>query len=395
MCRRCGEWDIKLKRNHKKQKDTKSFTTKERMTTKIILDFLRVNAVFLALLLFIYLLIWLSCHQYDFVYNIVVGFLEASFGGEAAYWIKENSFLAVLALYGGVFVFTCFIYSVVTLVNFDKTWRSLSALISDETEVKKFSKNFSDVEIALKDIRHEVYKNRQAVLTAESKKNDLVMYLAHDLKTPLTSVIGYLSLLYEAPELSADQRAKYIGITLDKAYRLEELINEFFEITRFNLESITLENNRTDIGMMLSQITDEFYPMFKEKNIDYTIDLKEKIVVYADRDKLARVFDNLLKNAVNYSYENSSIQIGARIIEDNLVIKFRNQCDEIPKEKLDRLFDKFFRLDSSRATSTGGSGLGLAIAKQITELHKGTIKAKSTQKYTDFTVSIPYRPAEN
>ena len=393
MYRRYGEWDIKLKRNRKEQ-NIKSFTTKERMTTKIILDFLRVNAVVLALLLFIYLLIWLSCHQYDIMYNLVVGFLETAFGGELAYWIKENSFLAVLALYGCVFVFTCFVYSVVTLINFDKTWRSLSALVSDETEIKRFSKNFSDIEITLKDIRHEVYRSQQAVLTAESKKNDLVMYLAHDLKTPLTSIIGYLSLLYEAPELSAEQRAKYIGITLDKAYRLEELINEFFEITRFNLESITLENNRTDIGMMLSQITDEFYPMFKEKNIEYTIDIKEKIVVYADRDKIARVFDNLLKNAVNYSYENSVIQIGARIIEDKLVIKFRNQCDEIPKEKLQRLFDKFFRLDSSRATSTGGSGLGLAIAKQITELHGGSLKAKSTQQYTDFTVTIPYKPAE-
>lgn len=393
MYRRYGEWDIKLKRNRKEQ-NIKSFTTKERMTTKIILDFLRVNAVVLALLLFIYLLIWLSCHQYDIMYNLVVGFLETAFGGEWAYWIKENSFLAVLALYGCVFVFTCFVYSVVTLINFDKTWRSLSALVSDETEIKRFSKNFSDIEITLKDIRHEVYRSQQAVLTAESKKNDLVMYLAHDLKTPLTSIIGYLSLLYEAPELSAEQRAKYIGITLDKAYRLEELINEFFEITRFNLESITLENNRTDIGMMLSQITDEFYPMFKEKNIEYTIDIKEKIVVYADRDKIARVFDNLLKNAVNYSYENSVIQIGARIIEDKLVIKFRNQCDEIPKEKLQRLFDKFFRLDSSRATSTGGSGLGLAIAKQITELHGGSLKAKSTQQYTDFTVTIPYKPAE-
>ena len=367
MYRRYGEWDIKLKRNRKEQ-NIKSFTTKERMTTKIILDFLRVNAVVLALLLFIYLLIWLSCHQYDIMYNLVVGFLETAFGGELAYWIKENSFLAVLALYGCVFVFTCFVYSVVTLINFDKTWRSLSALVSDETEIKRFSKNFSDIEIALKDIRHEVYRSQQAVLTAESKKNDLVMYLAHDLKTPLTSIIGYLSLLYEAPELSAEQRAKYIGITL--------------------------ENNRTDIGMMLSQITDEFYPMFKEKNIEYTIDIKEKIVVYADRDKIARVFDNLLKNAVNYSYENSVIQIGARIIEDKLVIKFRNQCDEIPKEKLDRLFDKFFRLDSSRATSTGGSGLGLAIAKQITELHGGSLKAKSTQQYTDFIVTIPYRPAE-
>ena len=393
MYRRYGEWDIKLKRNRKEQ-NIKSFTTKERMTTKIILDFLRVNAVVLALLLFIYLLIWLSCHQYDIMYNLVTGFLETAFGGEWAYWIKENSFLAVLALYGCVFVFTCFVYSVVTLINFDKTWRSLSALVSDETEIKRFSKNFSDIEITLKDIRHEVYRSQQAVLTAESKKNDLVMYLAHDLKTPLTSIIGYLSLLYEAPELSAEQRAKYIGITLDKAYRLEELINEFFEITRFNLESITLENNRTDIGMMLSQITDEFYPMFKEKNIEYTIDIKEKIVVYADRDKIARVFDNLLKNAVNYSYENSVIQIGARIIEDKLVIKFRNQCDEIPKEKLQRLFDKFFRLDSSRATSTGGSGLGLAIAKQITELHGGSLKAKSTQQYTDFTVTIPYKPAE-
>ena len=393
MYRRYGEWDIKLKRNRKEQ-NIKSFTTKERMTTKIILDFLRVNAVVLALLLFIYLLIWLSCHQYDIMYNLVVGFLETAFGGEWAYWIKENSFLAVLALYGCVFVFTCFVYSVVTLINFDKTWRSLSALVSDETEIKRFSKNFSDIEITLKDIRHEVYRSQQAVLTAESKKNDLVMYLAHDLKTPLTSIIGYLSLLYEAPELSAEQRAKYIGITLDKAYRLEELINEFFEITRFNLESITLENNRTDIGMMLSQITDEFYPMFKEKNIEYTIDIKEKIVVYADRDKIARVFDNLLKNAVNYSYENSVIQIGARIIEDKLVIKFRNQCDEIPKEKLQRLFDKFFRLDSSRATSTGGSGLGLAIAKQIMELHGGSLKAKSTQQYTDFTVTIPYKPAE-
>lgn len=393
MYRRYGEWDIKLKRNRKEQ-NIKSFTTKERMTTKIILDFLRVNAVVLALLLFIYLLIWLSCHQYDIMYKLVVGFLETAFGGEWAYWIKENSFLAVLALYGCVFVFTCFVYSVVTLINFDKTWRSLSALVSDETEIKRFSKNFSDIEIALKDIRHEVYRSQQAVLTAESKKNDLVMYLAHDLKTPLTSIIGYLSLLYESPELSAEQRAKYIGITLDKAYRLEELINEFFEITRFNLESITLENNRTDIGMMLSQITDEFYPMFKEKNIEYTIDIKEKIVVYADRDKIARVFDNLLKNAVNYSYENSVIQIGARIIEDKLIIKFRNQCDEIPKEKLQRLFDKFFRLDSSRATSTGGSGLGLAIAKQITELHGGSLKAKSTQQYTDFTVTIPYKPAE-
>ena len=130
--------------------------------------------------------------------------------------------------------------------------------------------------------------------------------------------------------------------------------------------------------------------MFKEKNIEYTLDVKEKIIMYADRDKLARVFDNLLKNAVNYSYTDSEIKIGARIIDGKVVIKFRNHCDEIPEEKLQRLFDKFFRMDSSRASSTGGSGLGLAIAKQIVELHSGSIVAKSSVSHTDFIITLPY-----
>lgn len=384
-----------MKRNHKKSSDKKSKKQKnsvvgERMSTKIISDFLRFNAFFLALLLFIYLLIYLACHQYNKIYYLVTGFLEVVFTASPAYWIKENSFLFILILYLCVFILSCFAYSVSTLINFDKIWRSLSAISNDDRDIVKFSKKFSDVEIALKDIKHEVFKSQQAAIAAESRKNDLVMYLAHDLKTPLTSIIGYLSLMDESPELPFEQRAKYVGISLDKAYRLEQLINEFFEITRFNLQSITLENNRIDLGMMLSQIADEFYPMFKEKNIEYTLDVKEKIIMYADRDKLARVFDNLLKNAVNYSYTDSEIKIGARIIDGKIVIKFRNHCDEIPEEKLQRLFDKFFRMDSSRASSTGGSGLGLAIAKQIVELHSGTISAKSSVSHTDFIINLPY-----
>jgi two-component system sensor histidine kinase VanS len=220
------------------------------------------------------------------------------------------------------------------------------------------------------------------------------MYLAHDLKTPLTSVIGYLTLLDECPELSTDQKAKYVGIALDKAYRLEQLINEFFEITRFDINSVSLEKNRIDLNMMIAQITDEFYPMLSEKNLTVDIDIIEHIVMFADSDKIARVFDNLLKNAVNYSYENTVIRIGARIRRDKVIIKFRNKSDIISPEKLQRLFEKFYRADSSRSTATGGSGLGLAIAKQITELHGGSIKANSTTDYTDFTVVLPYINAE-
>ena len=134
--------------------------------------------------------------------------------------------------------------------------------------------------------------------------------------------------------------------------------------------------------------------MLSEKNLTVRTDIPEHITMFADADKIARVFDNLLKNAVNYSYENSAIIIGARIRRDRVIIKFRNQCDEIPKEKLDRLFEKFYRMDSSRNSYSGGSGLGLAISRQIIELHGGTISAKSSSEHTDFTVVLPYINAE-
>ncbi|MGN1418341.1 MAG: sensor histidine kinase [Acutalibacteraceae bacterium] len=386
--------NLKKKETKKAKKKKKNAVSYEKMSSKIIGDFLRFNIFCFVLLCVAYLILYLAARQFSTVYEVVTEIFVLIFGNDIGRFLIRNSFLSVLILYGIFFIITCFAYSVSTLINFDKTWQSLFAISSDDREIKKFSKNFSDVEIALKDIKHEVFRNQQLAAQSESRKNDLVMYLAHDLKTPLTSVIGYLSLLDECPELPTAQRAKYIGITLDKAYRLEQLINEFFEITRFNLQNISLEKNRIDLGLMLSQITDEFYPMFKEKNLSVDIDLKEKIVMLADSDKIARVFDNLLKNAVNYCYENSVIRIGARIIKGSVVIKFRNQCDEIPKEKLDRLFEKFFRLDSSRTSSTGGSGLGLAISKQIVELHGGTISAKSTVDHTDFTIILPYYNAQ-
>ena len=363
------------------------------MSAKVVKDFLRANLSFLAVLLFLYALSYLAARQYDVIRSTVTNIIEGIFGTFGENYPVECSLIIVAAVYLVFFLLSCLFCSVSTLVNFDKTWLSLSAITTDEMQIKRFSKNFSDVEIALKDIKHDVFKNQQLASQAESRKNDLVMYLAHDLKTPLTSVIGYLSLLDECPELPTAQKAKYTGIALEKAYRLEQLINEFFEITRFNLNEITLQNNRIDLGLMLSQITEEFYPMLKEKHLSCETDIREKIVMFADADKLARVFDNLLKNAVNYSYPNSVIRVGARIRKGYVVIKFRNLCDEIPKETLDRLFEKFFRLDSSRASSTGGSGLGLAISKQIVELHGGAIKAKSTTEHTDFIVILPYRNA--
>lgn len=378
-----------MKKTTKKKKQTKN------IALRITGDFLKYNGICLLVLVVAYVICYLFLLQWPGLYtDVIKGWIIDIFGKDGEAFIFSRSYLTIIPAFLCVFVFNCFLYSIITLSLFNKTYQSLDALRYEDAKFMSFPKSYSDVEIKLRDMRLDIIGSKQAAAEAESKKNDLVMYLAHDLKTPLTSVIGYLTLLDECPELSTNQKAKYVGIALDKAYRLEQLINEFFEITRFDIHSVTLEKNRIDLNMMIAQITDEFYPMLSEKNLTVDIDIIEHIVMFADSDKIARVFDNLLKNAVNYSYENTMIRIGARIRRDKVIIKFRNKSDVITPEKLNRLFEKFYRADSSRGTSTGGSGLGLAIAKQITELHGGTIKAKSTVDYTDFTVVLPYINAE-
>lgn len=377
------------KRKPKKRKQTKN------IALRIIGDFLKYNGICLLVLVVAYIIIYLFLLQWPDLYTDVIRDLLINyFGKDVETFLFSRSYLLIIPAFFCIFIFNCFLYSIITLSLFNKTYQSLDAINSEDAEFMSFPKSYSDVEIKLRDMRLDVIGSKQAAAEAESKKNDLVMYLAHDLKTPLTSVIGYLTLLDECPELTTSQKAKYIGIALDKAYRLEQLITEFFEITRFDINTVSLERNRIDLNMMLAQITDEFYPMLSEKKLTVDIDIIEHIVMFADSDKIARVFDNLLKNAVNYSYENTMIRIGARIRRDKVIIKFRNKSDVISPEKLERLFEKFYRADSSRGTSTGGSGLGLAIAKQITELHGGTIRAKSTIDYTDFTVVLPYINAE-
>ena len=378
----------------RRSKPPKTFDPGERISAKVVRSFLLVRLLELLALLFLFLILYLASKQYDEVYVAVTGTLQSLLGEKLFLWGMEHKISAFLILWAVLFVLTAFVFSVSTLHNFDKTWRSLSAVFSDEQEVRHFSRRFSDVEIALKDMKHSVYRSKQLAALNEARKNDLVMYLAHDLKTPLTSVIGYLTLLQETPDLPPAQRAKYVDITLEKAYRLEMLINEFFEITRYNLQTITLEKNRIDLGMMVNQIVDEFYPMLKEKQLFVSVELPQRIVMLADAERIARVLDNLLKNAVAYSYPESTIRIGAQQKDGSVVIRVRNQCDEIPPDKLARLFEKFFRADASRASGSGGSGLGLAISKQIVELHGGTITAQSTPQYTDFTVTLPFVAAQ-
>ncbi|MCM1543017.1 MAG: HAMP domain-containing histidine kinase [Blautia sp.] len=268
--------------------------------------------------------------------------------------------------------------------------KMIGAYMHHDREVTEvFPREYAEISAQMAEIKSEMQHHEQVLKQEAARKNDLITYLAHDLKTPLTSVVGYLSLLEEAPDMPEEQKAKYIHITLDKALRLEKLINEFFEITRYNLQQIILEKENIDLTFMLMQMADEFYPILREHGNAVDLKVADNLTVYGDSEKLARVFNNILKNAIAYSDAGTEISILAEENDKSVMISFCNYGKTIPAQRLDAIFEKFFRLDDARATNTGGAGLGLAIAKEIVTLHGGTIAADSRDRVTTFVVRLP------
>lgn len=262
-------------------------------------------------------------------------------------------------------------------------------LIEHPENVANLDGTFLEVEGAINRVRNRERQVADALRDEARRKDDLVTYLAHDLKTPLASVVGYLSLLEEAPDLPQNLRARFTGIALDKAHRLDSLIEEFFDITRFDFHDIVLTRGYVDLSLLLAQVADEFYPILTDQGKQVEVDSPASLIVLIDGDKMARVFNNVMKNAIAYSYEGSTIRIFAESRDDEVVVRFENQGDPIPAPKLGVIFEKFYRLDAARATNRGGAGLGLAIAKEIVGAHGGTISCSSTPEKTVFTIVLP------
>ena len=307
---------------------------------------------------------------------------------------RNNKYILILIAIAVVFIIIFRIYLNWFSKYFNEINRGIDALAKEDGGDIVLSDELAATQKKINSIKHTLQQREFDAQLAEQRKNDLIVYLAHDLKTPLTSVIGYLTLLHDERQISEELREKYLAISLDKAERLEDLINEFFEITRFNLSNIELQLSYVNLLRMLQQLIFEFKPMFSEKNLDCKLDIAPDISLRCDVDKMQRVFDNLLINAVNYSYNGSTINISVAQDENGTFIKFVNSGNTIPKEKLSRIFEQFYRLDSSRSAKSGGSGLGLAIAKQIIELHGGKISAESHNDTVSFIIWLPLTPEE-
>lgn len=374
------EWGIRLKNNDMK-KIVKSTFWSFIVQCMISLTIMGIIMIILAESRAIFDFQWLYNifpHLYDLLDNIY----ELVF--ERAYFIFIIFVTTLIIVLSLLYKLLNKIFSYVFAVS-----ESADKLFDKNVEYINLPPEMVEVEKKLNHFKTEAIKNERLARENEQKKDELIVYLAHDIKTPLTSMIGYLSLLSEIKDMPQEQRNRYIDIALDKSYRLEYLINELFDVARFNSEKIVLEKEEINLNLMLEQIADDFYPTLKEMNkkINFTSD--EKTILYADPDKLSRVFNNLIKNAVNYSKENTDIDISILNKENQATVKITNKGKQIPKEKLDKIFEKFYRLDSSRTSKTGGSGLDLAIAKEIVELHGGRIYAESDMKETTFSVILP------
>lgn len=225
----------------------------------------------------------------------------------------------------------------------------------------------------------------------ERSKDELITNVSHDIRTPLTSIIGYLGLIENKRYTSEDELLQYTHTAFLKANQMKSLVDDLFEYTKVRQEGVTLQVRQLDLGAMLEQIAASYELEANKKGMQIKVEITDApLVMEADADKLARVFNNLVSNALKYGAGGKHIYLKAkRVTSKELKVVIANDGEQIPEKSLNQIFDRFYRAESSRSRETGGSGLGLAIAQGIVELHNGYIYVTSNQKLTQFVMHFP------
>lgn len=248
---------------------------------------------------------------------------------------------------------------------------------------------FSSMAANLNHMAADIKKLMEKERESERTKNELITNVAHDLRTPLTSIIGYLELLAGNQQVPADMQHKYIEIAYGKSRRLQKLIEDLFGFTKLNCGKIAMHVGQIDIVKLLGQLVEEAYPNFVEKGLSY--DLQSNVpakIINADGNLLARLFDNLIGNAIKYGADGKRVLVKIHAEGETVTVSVTNYGYVIPTDELPLIFNKFYRVEQSRSSSTGGTGLGLAIAKEIVDMHGGTISVASNLNGTVFTVKL-------
>ena len=255
--------------------------------------------------------------------------------------------------------------------------------------INALAKTLADKEIEGAILKENERLAFDAERNAEKQKNDLITNVAHDLRTPLTTIVGYLELIKNNDQLDKEDIKKYSTVAYEKSKRLQSMMDDLFEFTSLDQANVKVHMTTINISELILQIVDEFYPTFQEHNLKPTLHVSQpNLLIHGDGQLLARVFDNLLSNAVKYGEDNNDIKIEVLNDEQTVTIKIMNYGNPIAKEDLPYIFDKFYQGDSSH--SSEGNGLGLALVKKIVELHHGTITVNSHPlQGSSFMVTLP------
>lgn len=253
-----------------------------------------------------------------------------------------------------------------------------------------YQDEFSCIADSINRMADTVQRMQSREQEAEQTKNELITNVAHDLRTPLTSIIGYIDIVNTQKDLTEEKKAEYLNITWKKARKLESLINELFSFTRISYGGMPMNMAVIDLIKMLEQEVDELYPSFEENCLKCILEPDvDSYMINADGDQLVRVFDNLLGNAIRYGKNGKIIRIQTQTDDGSIKVRIVNYGSVIPEENLPYLFEKFYKVDTARQSSGEGTGLGLAIAKSIVESHGGRIAVSSSFDGTVFEVSLP------
>lgn len=246
---------------------------------------------------------------------------------------------------------------------------------------------------------NEMTEQINQLITSErdalQSNKDLITCVAHDLRTPITSVKGYLDLALDTKHYDLEQRQKYVRIAQTKANRLEYLIHDLFNYTKLTSGEITLHRSKIDLVQLVEQMVEEFYPLFQEEELECTTKYNiSYLEMNMDGELIARAVQNLFSNAIKYGKDGKHVYVELECLEQEVQIRVTNYGLVIPEESIKHLFDKFYRVERSRNVKTGGTGLGLNIAQEIVHLHGGRIQVTSGASGTCFTIALPLHKEE-
>lgn len=318
-------------------------------------------------------------------------FPEVIYYVQRNYFVSMNSAFLMIAFGIGIFL-TTFILLLNRKVKYIKFLTKEVKTIKEEgfgkTIKVKGEDELAELCMSINNMSIELAEKIENEKRIENTKAELITNISHDLKTPLTSIVGYLEIL-DKGDLDEETRKKYIGIAYNKSLRLKDLVNELFEYTKLTSHDFKVNLEKFNLGSLINQMVGESILGFSAKNINVVLDNPyRELYTYIDIKLFSRVIENLIKNAEKYGDENSEFRVKVRKDDEFIFVSFENKCKDLNEESLDKIFEKFYRVDEARTLENEGSGLGLSIAKRIVELHGGNIEAKKVDDYISFMIRL-------